>query len=155
VNGADPALAATAAGVLLARDVITRPMYDAACRYAWLHCSIFGLPTRQLRSLLGRDPGNTGPSLTDEQLIERREELAAMEAKLTLEQRQAVASLACFGVIPPWFYVERGIGRALPQDRTDREALLTGLRAIAGGEMPHGRWIVHHSLRHGPAPKNR
>jgi hypothetical protein len=129
-------------------------MYAAACRYAWLHPSIYGLPTRQM-CVLGRDPGSIGTGLTDDQLIERREELAAMEEKLTLEQRQAVASLACYGIIPAWHYTERGIGRALPEDRADREALLTGLRAISGGDHPGGRWIVHHNLRHGPYTRRK
>jgi hypothetical protein len=31
-----------------------------------------------------------------------------------------------------WFYVARGIGRANKQDESERQALLSGLDAIAG-----------------------
>jgi hypothetical protein len=154
VDGSDPALAASAAGVLLARDVITRAMYAAACRFAWLHSAVFGLPYRQL-CILGKEPGPSGPGLDDETIAERRAELAAMERRLTLAQRQAVASLCCYGVVPPWHFALLGIGRLLPGDEHDRQALLTGLRAIAGPgvDAPEGRWIVSHQLRHGPCAK--
>jgi hypothetical protein len=54
-----------------------------------------------------------------------------MDDRLSPEQRQAVANVAAFNAIPNWFYVERLKLRELPEDRAEREALLSGLDAIA------------------------
>ena len=48
VNGADPQLAATASGILLANGLLTREQYDAAMRYAWAHALVYGKPWRDL-----------------------------------------------------------------------------------------------------------
>jgi hypothetical protein len=55
-----------------------------------------------------------------------------MNARLNPDQRQAVANVAVFGFVPTWFYVARGIGRALKEDELERQALLSGLDAIVG-----------------------
>jgi hypothetical protein len=78
-------------------------------------------------------------------------------AKLTPEQRKAVADVAVFGYIPQ--FTERLKLRPLPADEQDRLALTTGLAALAGDqpltEAPRhkktadpkaGRWYCY-SLR--------
>jgi hypothetical protein len=57
--------------------------------------------------------------------------LARMDNRLSPEQRQAVGNVAAFNLIPNWFYVERLKLRELPEDRLKREALISGLDAIA------------------------
>ena len=54
-----------------------------------------------------------------------------MDARLTPEQRLAVGNVAVFGFVPQWFYVDRLKLRALPEDAREREALVTGLEALA------------------------
>ena len=54
-----------------------------------------------------------------------------MQARLTPEQRRAVANLAAFGFVPQWFFTAELRLRALPDDARDRQALLDGLAAIA------------------------
>jgi hypothetical protein len=65
-------------------------------------------------------------------LLERAKvRLAEMDAKLSPEQRRAVPNLAVFGFVPQFFYTERLRLRELPDDRTERAALLSGLEALA------------------------
>ena len=49
---------------------------------------------------------------------------------LTAEQKLQVDNLMISAWIPGWFYAARGIGRALETDEREREALLTGLKAL-------------------------
>jgi hypothetical protein len=60
-----------------------------------------------------------------------KKKLAAMDAKLSEEQRQAVGNCAAFNQIPNWFYVERLKLQELPEDRAERAALISGLDALA------------------------
>jgi hypothetical protein len=44
INRADPQLAATASGILLANDHLNRDQHAAAMRYAWAHALTYGKP---------------------------------------------------------------------------------------------------------------
>jgi hypothetical protein len=126
VNGADPQLAATASGILLANGFLTAEQHNAALRYTWAHALTFGRVWKQ-QCLLGEPPGR--PS-SDGQLTSAKNALARMDRKLTDEQRQAVANVSAFNFIPNWFYVERLKLRELPEDRAERAALISGLDAL-------------------------
>ena len=128
VNGGAPELSATASGILLANGFLTTEQHTAAQRYAWAHTLTFGRVWKQL-SPLGEPLGNAS---SDGQLASARNALAKMDRKLTDAQRQAVANVAAFNFIPNWFYVERLKLRELPEDRAERQALLSGLNAIGG-----------------------
>jgi hypothetical protein len=51
--------------------------------------------------------------------------------KLTPEQKLQVDNLVISNWIPMFFYVSKGIGRALASDEREQQALLDGLDAIA------------------------
>lgn len=63
INGADPQLAATASGILLANGFSTEDQHHAALRYAGIHALIFGKPWSTAPGLLGKELGwhATGP----------------------------------------------------------------------------------------------
>jgi hypothetical protein len=127
INGADPQLSATASGILLANGFLTAEQHNAAQRYAWAHTLTFGRVWTQQCVLA--DP--IGGSVTsDGRVAAAKKKLAAMDAKLTDEQRQAVANVSAFNFIPNWFYVERLKLRELPEDRAERTALISGLDAL-------------------------
>jgi hypothetical protein len=87
----------------------------------------YGRPWRHACPLADPD-GSEKP----EDLLEiAKARLADMDAVMTLEQREAVANLAVFGFIPMWLYQERLKLRAMPEDARNRQALLTGLDAVA------------------------
>jgi hypothetical protein len=99
VNGADPALAATASGILLANGLLTREQHDAALRYAWARALVFGKPWRQACPL-GEPVGRIAPN----QLLElAKHKLAGMDKRLDRAQRKAVADVAVFGFLPMWW----------------------------------------------------
>jgi hypothetical protein len=117
VNGADPALAAAATGILLARGYIDRDQYAAAEKYSMLQASIFDRPWRQLCVLRRKLGGGAKLELDDDELAQRRQALDQMHTKLTPEQRSTVQSVACYGILPMWFVAEReGLraGKPLP-----------------------------------------
>ena len=87
----------------------------------------FGRPWRQACPLGDR----TGSAPSDARLVKAKEKLAELDAKLTPDQRYAVGNVAVFGFIPQWFYTERLRLRELPDDRATRQALLSGLDALA------------------------
>lgn len=127
INGADPQLAATTSGILLANHVISRPQYDAAMVYAWAHAMVYGRPWRQACPLGDR----AGIEAPDELLVRAKEVLEDMDGKLTPGQRQAVANLSVFGYWPMWWIAARHGLRTMPGDQDERHDLLTGLTAIA------------------------
>ena len=127
VNGADPALAATVPGILLARGYLSRDQHDAAQRYAGLHRTAFGPAWRQVCPLA---EAHGGPTIPDDRLIRLREALDQLHARMTLEQRQAVADVAVYNWIPQWFYTARLGLRELAEDVAEREALISGLDAL-------------------------
>ena len=127
INGSDPQLAASASGILLANGFLSRGQHSAALTYAWAHALSYGRPWRQACPLGDR----TGSAPSDERLVKAKEKLAEMDAELSPEQRQAVGNIAVFGFIPQWFYVDRLRLRSLPEDAREREALVTGLEALA------------------------
>jgi hypothetical protein len=128
INGADPQLAATASGILLANEMITREQHSAALTYSWAHAMVYHRPWRQACPLADRGGSTEAP----EDLVElAKEKLAAMDAALNWEQRLAVGNLAVFGWLPGWFWVSRGVGRGLASDERERAALITGLERLA------------------------
>jgi hypothetical protein len=128
VNGADPALAATASGILLANGLLTREQHDAALRYSWAHALTYGKVWRQTCPL-GEDAGRAAP---DRLLELARDKLAWMDGRLDLAQRKAVADVAVFGFLPMWWMASKLKLRSMPEDERDRAALLSGLDVISG-----------------------
>jgi hypothetical protein len=113
---------------LFANGMLTRDQHAAAISYAWAHAMTFGRPWRQACPLADRGGGDEAP----EDLVElAKEKLAAMDSVLSAEQRRAVANVAVFGFVPAWFFVARGIGRALATDERERAALVIGLEQLA------------------------
>ena len=127
VNGADPALAATASGILLANGLLTREQYDAAMRYAWAHALTFGKRWRQICPL--GEPVWSEPPQRMQEIA--RDKLAWMDSRLRLEQRKAVADVAVFGFLPMWWIAGKLKLRSMPEDERDRQELLAGLDAIS------------------------
>jgi hypothetical protein len=130
VNGAPVELAATVPGILFARGFLTRDQYDAAQRYAGLHRTAFGPAWRQQCPLA---EAHGGPTIDDDLLIRLREVLDELHARMTPEQRKAVADVAVYQVLPTWFFAARLKLWMLPQDERERDALVSGLDALAGG----------------------
>jgi hypothetical protein len=60
------------------------------------------------------------------------EEMVVSVRQRLEKQRQAVANVAIFGMLPTWFFAARGICRLLPEDEREREALLSGLTVLTG-----------------------
>jgi hypothetical protein len=118
INGAAPELSATASGILLANGFLTREQHTAALRYAWAHDTTFGRVWGQI-SPLGETMGMPASDMSPK----AKKKLAYMDKKLSDEQRQAVANVSAFNLIPNWFYVAieaggatRGPGRASGPD---------------------------------------
>jgi hypothetical protein len=128
-NGSDPALSATASGILYAQGILSQEQYDAAVRYAWAHALSFGTIWRQACPLVQRGEG-ASPA-PDELLAVAKDKLARMDSKLAPDQRQAVADLAAFNVLLGWWVAQKLRLRQLPEDAAAREALLSGLDALA------------------------
>jgi hypothetical protein len=126
INGSDPQLAASASGILLANGFLNRGQHAAALTYAWAHALTYRRPWRQACPLGDR----TGGGMPEDRLERAKVKLAEMDAKLSPEQRLAVANVAVFGFVPQWFYTERLRLRELPDDRAERAALLSGLEAL-------------------------
>jgi hypothetical protein len=126
IDGADPQLAATASGILLANGALTQEQHNACLHYAWAHAVTFGRPWRQ-SCPLGERVGTETP---DRVILIARAVLAKMDAVLTYEQRLAVANLAVFGLWPGWFTAAKLGLRPMPEDEPQRRALLAGLDAL-------------------------
>jgi hypothetical protein len=128
VNGADPSLAATASGLLLANGFITPAQHAAAQRYGWAHSLAWGRPwmhTSPLGELCATEP-------TDEMREIGRDRLAKMDRRLTKAERSRVADLAVFEHVPTWFFAKRGNWqKPVPEDEKERQELLAGLDAIS------------------------
>jgi hypothetical protein len=125
VNGAgNPALWASAASILLAHGILNRDQHAAAERYHLAYRRSFGLPDYGPSLLGGRTGG--GPGLPDEAVERTRQQLDAMVARLTPEQKLQLDNLVISNWIPTWFYAGKGIGRPLASDERDRAALLSG-----------------------------
>jgi hypothetical protein len=129
VNGsADPALSCSPARILFAHGVLSRDQLAAADRYHKAYRRRFGLPDYG-RSLL--NDRASGAALSDDLLERARHDLDHMVARLTAEQKLQVDNLVVSAWIPTWFYAAQGIGRALETDAAERDALLSGLEALA------------------------
>ena len=126
INGADPQLAATTSGILLANGFLSAEQHHAALRYAWAHAIVFGRPWRQACPLA--DP--IGQPTPDRLAEIARDKLAQMDARLDYDQRLAVANVSVFALWPPWFMAAKLGLRPMPEDDPQRLALLTGLDAI-------------------------
>ena len=75
INGADPQLAATASGILLANGCLTQEQHTAALRYAWAHALVYGKPWRQICPL--GDPVGSEPPQRMQEIA--RDKLAWMD----------------------------------------------------------------------------
>jgi hypothetical protein len=130
INGADPQLAATASGILLANGLISEGQHHAALRYARWHSLLYGSPWSSCACPLARELAHHGHEPPEGLVVHAKKAIDGMNTKLNPDQRQAVANISVFGFLPSWFWVARGIGRALKQDELEREALISGLDAI-------------------------
>jgi hypothetical protein len=112
INGADPQLAATTPGILLANKMLTQEQHVAALRYARAHALTFGRPWHQACPLA--NPG--GGAIPSDRLLEvAKERLDDMNARLAPAQRLAVANVAVFGFLPQRLVAERLKLRPLPR----------------------------------------
>jgi hypothetical protein len=127
INGADPQLAATASGILLANGCLAPAQHSAALRYAWAHALTYCKPWRQMCPL--GDPVGTEPPQRLQEIA--RDKLGWMDKRLDRAQRKAVVDVAVFGFLPMWWLASKLKLRAMPEDEADRQALLSGLDALA------------------------
>jgi hypothetical protein len=121
VGDADPALAASALGILLAHRHIDTEQHAAGLEYGRLHAAVYGVPW---------STGSTGPDATMDRAEKVKRELRALESLMTTEQREVVANVAARGAIPNWFFVLRLTLKELPEDVRERDLLLSGLSAL-------------------------
>jgi hypothetical protein len=131
INGADPQLAATASGILLANGMISPEQHNAALRYARWHSVIYGSPWATCACPLSHELAHHGHEPPEDLIVRAKRAIDAMNAKLDPDQRQAVANVAVFGFIPTNYYVLRCGWRAMPEDQRNWQALLSGLDAVA------------------------
>jgi hypothetical protein len=100
INGADPQLAATASGILLANDFLTPDQHHAALKYARWHSLLYGSPWAACACPLSRELAHHGHEPQEAIVIRAKHAIDAMNARLNPEQRQAVANVAVFGFVP-------------------------------------------------------
>ena len=55
-----------------------------------------------------------------------RQRLDQLNGRMTLEQRQAVANVAVFGMFPTWFFAARGICLLYAEDERDAKRCCPG-----------------------------
>jgi hypothetical protein len=129
VNGAPVELAGSAIGVLLANGHVDLEQAHAAGQYRTVYALSFGLPVPRA-SQRAFEP--YGPVIRSERTLARaRERFEAMAGKLGPDQKQALDRLVVDGRLPSWFRQVK-LGRPLrPDDVAEREALLSGLEALA------------------------
>jgi hypothetical protein len=116
INGADPQLVATASGILLANKFLTQDQHHAALVYARLHALVFG-KAWSYACPLSWELGSQGHEPTEAMIVRAQKQLAAMNARLDVDQRQAVANVCVYGFLPMQFYVERCGMRRMPEDQ--------------------------------------
>jgi hypothetical protein len=130
INGADPQLAATASGILLANGYLTQSQHHAALKYARWHSLLYGSPWATCACPLSHELAHHGREPPENLLVRAKHAIDAMNARLDPDQRQAVANVAVFGFVPQWFFTIRLKLRPLPSDARERRALLEGLDAL-------------------------
>jgi hypothetical protein len=131
INGADPQLAATASGILLANGFLTQDQHHAALKYARWHSLLYGSPWATCACPLSHELAHHGREPPEDLIVRAKRTIDALNAKLDPDQRQAVANVAVFGFLPTQYYVLRCGWRALPEDARNWGALLSGLNALA------------------------
>jgi hypothetical protein len=130
INGADPQLAASASGILLANSLISEDQHLACLRYAHAHALVYGKVWTVKCPLAWQLPVH-GPEPAETSVVAARKRIDAWNARLDPDQRQAVANVSVFSFLPQWFVTLRLKLRPLPSDERERQALLSGLDAIA------------------------
>ena len=124
----DPALAATALGILAAKGHINREQMTEGLEYARLRNLLYGAPW----------PVTTvGRAATEERILELRERFDKKCKRLTWEQKEILTEVAAFNWLPTWFYVAELHLKLLPEDTQAKELLLTGLDALCGKKPSH------------------
>ena len=126
INGASIELAASAPGILFANAHLDQDQFNAAINYGRLHAIVFGRVWLNLCPLVGA-PAVAAPCPTRRWSSSVRQRLEKPNGRMTLEQRQAVANVAIFGMLPTWFFAAPWYLLPLPEDECEREALLSGL----------------------------
>jgi hypothetical protein len=130
INGADPALAASASGILFAAGHLDQEQLNAGLRFARAHAIVFGRPWAHIQDPLRCLPwGGEPPS--DELHAWAENRLSAWRAELTEEQIQAIGDLLVFNTLPHWWLCSRIKLREMPEDRVERQALISGLDILA------------------------
>jgi hypothetical protein len=130
VNGSDPALSASAIGVLFANAHLTEEQYIAAQRYSRAHAIVFGRLWSHVQNSLGAPLPQEGEPPSDELHAWAEHQLDKWNARLDLPQRQAIANVAVFDWIPTYLFLSKLRLKILPEDESERAALLTGLDAL-------------------------
>jgi hypothetical protein len=129
VNGAPVELAGSAIGVLLAGGHVDLEQVKAASRYAWLRSISFGVarPTVAYDLVEPRSPRLR----SEKNLLELRQRFEDLVGKLGRDQKSALEAIVVDGRLPHWFRTLK-LGRRLDaEDEAEREALLSGLTALA------------------------
>jgi hypothetical protein len=131
VNGnGDTTLAGSMVGVLFANDVLDQDQMLAAMRYARAHAIMFGRLWSHVQDPLRCLPwGGEPPS--DELHAWAENRLDKWNACLSEEQRQAIADVSVFNALPSWYLAQKLKWRPMPEDAPQREALVSGLEALA------------------------
>lgn len=140
VGEADPALAATALGILFARgylstgknDDLDRDRYTEGLEFGRLRACVYGTPWPS-------NAESTEPS--DERLVDMKRRLRRKEELLTDEEKHVLDSVCRLHRLPHWFWLLMGEMHALegPEDREERELLLSGLDALVQGRRGMAR----------------
>jgi hypothetical protein len=131
-NGADPVLAASALGILLANRHISRDQVRAGERYAAARAILFGLarPVVVADHLEPYDP----PVRSDGHLARIRKRFEGMIARLGPDQKRALDAIVIDGKLPPWFRLVKAGLPLRPVDEAERVALIGGLDRLVGPE---------------------
>jgi hypothetical protein len=132
INGADPQLAASASGILYANGQIEEDAYLACLRYSRCHAIVYRRLWFHTQNSMGIPLSWAGQEPTESMHEWAERQLDRWAEALTPEQKQAIGNVACFNFMPTWAYAHRLRWRLMPQDEVEREALISGLRVLAG-----------------------
>ena len=139
-DDADPALASTALGVLFARGYLSKGKNDDLARARYTE----GLEFGRLRSCVYGSywPSNAnGTEASEKRLIALKRQLRQKEEMLTDEQERVLRSVCWEHRLPQWFWLRMGEMTCLegPEDRAERELLISGLDALVAGRRAVAR----------------
>jgi hypothetical protein len=133
INGSPAELAGSAAGILLANQHLAERQYHAALTYRRLYCMLFGKPFEGMGSRLERfQPWQAPQIVLDDDAghaLERK--LRRLNSELADEQRDAIVDTCVLDYLPSWFACAKQRVPAPACEVARRDALLSGLTALA------------------------